>query len=124
MQYSRLPRALRTTALSAQAASQAEYLAAWVERVEAVGNRHYPSEARQRKLFGELQLAVTLLPDGSIAGIDILRSSDHPLLDYAARDTLLRALPGRNDCTLEPFRDHSHLAVHTRQSAQYPAITE
>lgn len=93
MQYSRLPRTLRTTALSAQAASHAEYLAAWVERVEAVGNRHYPSEARQRKLFGELQLAVTLLPDGSIAGIDILRSSGHPLLDYAARDTLLRAAP-------------------------------
>lgn len=92
-QYSRMPRTLRATALSAQAASHAGYLAEWVERVEAVGNRYYPAEARRLKLFGELQLAVTLLPDGSIASIDVLRSSGHPLLDQAARETLLRAAP-------------------------------
>ncbi len=91
--YSRMPRTLRTTALSAQAASHAGYLAAWVEKVELTGNRHYPAEARQQRLYGDLQLAVTLLPDGSVGNIEILRSSGYPVLDQAARDTLLRAAP-------------------------------
>lgn len=91
--YSRMPRTLRTTALSAQAASHAGYLADWVERVEAVGNQYYPAAARQQQLYGELQLAATLLPDGHIAAIEILRSSGHAILDQAAQETLRRAAP-------------------------------
>lgn len=91
--YSRMPRTLRTTALSARAASHAGYLADWVERVEAVGNQYYPAEARRQQLYGELQLAVTLLPDGHIADIEVLRSSGHALLDQSAQDTLRRAAP-------------------------------
>lgn len=91
--YSRMPRTLRTTALSARAASHASYLADWVARVEAVGNQHYPTEARRQQLYGELQLAVTLLPDGRIADIEVLRSSGHALLDQSAQDTLRRAAP-------------------------------
>lgn len=91
--YSRMPRTLRTTALSARAASHAGYLADWVRRVEAVGNQYYPAEARRQQLYGELQLAVTLLPNGDIADIEVLRSSGHAVLDQAAAETLRRAAP-------------------------------
>lgn len=91
--YSRMPRTLRTTALSAQAASHASYLTDWVSRIEAVGNQYYPAEARRQQLYGELQLAVTLLPNGDIADIEVLRSSGHAILDQAAQETLRRAAP-------------------------------
>lgn len=91
--YSRMPRTLRTTALSAQAASHAAYLADWISRVEAMGNQHYPAEARRQQLYGELQIAVTLLATGEIAAIEVLRSSGHALLDQAAQETLRRAAP-------------------------------
>lgn len=62
----------------------AAYMAAWVTKVEKVGNLNYPDEARRRKLSGALILDVALNPDGTINGISLLRSSGERVLDDAA----------------------------------------
>ncbi len=63
----------------------ANYMAAWVARVERVGNLNYPDEARRRKLEGSLVLTVAINKDGSLERIDIIRSSGHSVLDDAAQ---------------------------------------
>lgn len=70
-----------------------QYLEVWRQQVERVGNLNYPSEARDRHLHGSLVLDVSLRPDGSLAGIAILRSSGIPLLDAAARRFVEMAAP-------------------------------
>lgn len=62
----------------------ANYMAAWVARVERVGNLNYPDEARRRQLDGSLVLTVAINKDGSLERIDIIRSSGQPVLDDAA----------------------------------------
>ena len=62
----------------------ANYLDAWVRKVERIGNLNYPDEARRRKLYGNLILHVALLPDGSVKEINVKKSSGHKLLDDAA----------------------------------------
>ena len=62
----------------------ANYMAAWVARVEHVGNLNYPDEARRRKLEGSVVLTVAINKDGSLERIDIIRSSGQPVLDDAA----------------------------------------
>lgn len=63
----------------------ANYMAAWVARVERVGNLNYPDEARRRKLEGSLVLTVAINKDGSLERIDIIRSSGQSVLDDAAQ---------------------------------------
>jgi periplasmic protein TonB len=62
----------------------ANYMAAWVARVERVGNLNYPDEARRRNLDGKLVLTVAINKDGSLERIDIIRPSGHQVLDDAA----------------------------------------
>ncbi|GAB6043101.1 energy transducer TonB [Endothiovibrio diazotrophicus] len=62
----------------------AAYMAAWVAKVEKVGNLNYPGEARRRSLSGALILDVALNADGSLNGISLLRSSGERVLDDAA----------------------------------------
>lgn len=91
--YSKLPRTLRLTSVSAKAADHAAYLNYWVKRVEQIGNTHYPEEARRKNIYGELRLAVSVLPDGSIDAVEILRSSGYRVLDLAAVRTVRLASP-------------------------------
>ena len=92
-QYSRLPRTLRLTTASTKAASEAAYLHYWINHVETIGNQNYPEEARRKKLFGDLRLAVTLLPDGSVDNVEILLSSGLRVLDQAAIRIVRMAAP-------------------------------
>lgn len=71
----------------------AAYLHAWVRKVEQIGILNYPDEARRRNLSGELELEVTLNTDGSLLGIELLRSSGHEVLDEAARRIVRLAAP-------------------------------
>lgn len=91
--YSRTPRVLRVTSVNAKAAETAVYLDYWESLVEQVGNRHYPEEARRKRIFGSLRLAVTLLPDGRVAGVEVLESSGYRVLDQAAIRTIRLAAP-------------------------------
>lgn len=71
----------------------ANYLEAWRRKVERIGNLNYPDEARRRKLYGHLVLQVEVKPDGSIARINLNRSSGHKLLDDAAIRIVRLAAP-------------------------------
>lgn len=92
-QYSNLPKVLRVTSASTMAAEHAAYLQYWIDRIELVGNTNYPEEARRRGIFGDLRLAVTMLPDGTVEGVEILLSSGQRVLDQAAVRTVRLASP-------------------------------
>ena len=63
----------------------ATYMAAWVAKVERIGNLNYPDQARRELLQGSLVLTVAILQDGSIESVDLIQPSGYPLLDDAAR---------------------------------------
>ena len=45
---------------------------------------NYPEEARQNKIYGKLQLTVSIRADGSVENIEVSRSSGQRILDAAA----------------------------------------
>ena len=61
------------------------YVESWRQKVEKVGNLNYPEAAKSLKLYGQLQLTVSIKSDGSIEAIEINRSSGHKVLDEAAK---------------------------------------
>ena len=71
----------------------AAYVEAWRNRVETVGNDHYPELARQRNLSGELLMDVAIDPDGLVRSIRVLRSSGIKILDDAAIQITALAAP-------------------------------
>ena len=82
--YAKRPRVQRMTSASTRAAEDAAYLLAWTERVETVGNRNYPAEAKSRRITGSLRLLVAVRADGGVTEIRVLQSSGHAVLDNAA----------------------------------------
>lgn len=82
--YARRPRVQRMTSASTRATEDAAYLLAWTERIESVGNRNYPPEARSRRIYGDLRLLVAVRADGGVTEIRVLQSSGYPVLDSAA----------------------------------------
>ncbi|HVK52237.1 MAG TPA: energy transducer TonB [Pseudoxanthomonas sp.] len=62
----------------------ANYLRAWVDRAEKVGNLNYPDEARRKRLSGTLVISVAVRRDGSVEQTRIIQSSGVPLLDSTA----------------------------------------
>ncbi|SEL72391.1 outer membrane transport energization protein TonB [Pseudoxanthomonas sp. GM95] len=62
----------------------ANYLRAWVDRAERVGNLNYPDEARRKRLSGQVVISVAVRRDGSIEQSRIIQSSGVPLLDSTA----------------------------------------
>lgn len=71
----------------------ARYVEDWRIKVERVGNLNYPEAARQQKIYGSLQLTVSIRADGSVESIEITRSSGHKVLDEAARRIVELAAP-------------------------------
>ena len=71
----------------------AAYMAAWVERIERIGNLNYPQAARAGHLHGELILTVGIGRDGAVRNLDIVKSSGIPLLDQAAESIVRMAAP-------------------------------
>lgn len=70
----------------------AQYEEAWRARVETVGNRHYPTQARGR-VYGSLRLTVYVRRDGSVERVELDESSGHRVLDDAARRIVQLAAP-------------------------------
>lgn len=77
---------------SAQASRYAAYLDGWTRRIEAIGTRHYPEEARGR-IYGSLRITVTVRADGSLGGFEIDQPSPHAVLNQAARRIVQMAAP-------------------------------
>lgn len=71
----------------------AAYMAAWVARIERIGNLNYPDDARRRDINGQLVLTVALKRNGSVKSIDIIQSSGHKILDDAAIRIVKLAAP-------------------------------
>jgi len=76
-----------------KAVSDALYLEAWRQKVERIGNLNYPSAAREQKVYGQLQMTVSIRADGSVEKIVIDRSSGSKLLDAAAKNIVHLAAP-------------------------------
>lgn len=71
----------------------ARYVEDWRLKVERVGNLNYPEAARQQKLYGSLQLTVSIKADGSVESVEVNHSSGHKLLDAAAVHIVQLAAP-------------------------------
>lgn len=82
--YQKLPRR-KFIGARAESTVYAEYVEKWRQRIETVGTRNYPVEARRQSLFGSLLLTVSIRADGTVERIDVDRSSGHAILDDAAR---------------------------------------
>lgn len=82
--YAKRPRIRRLTSVATKRAEDAQYLFNWRARVETIGNRNYPDEARQKGIYGELRMMVALLPNGEVHEVKVLKSSGSRLLDQAA----------------------------------------
>jgi protein TonB len=89
--YSKRPRR-KFIGASAMEYRFAQYFEEWRQKVERVGTLNYP-EAARGKLYGSLVLTVIIKSDGSVAGIEIDRSSGHKVLDDAARRIVAMAAP-------------------------------
>mgnify|MGYP001220891398 FL=1 len=70
-------------------APETTYLNTWRRKCERIGRNNYPSGL----LEGELTMLVSILRDGSLASVKILRSSGQPKLDDAALATVRQAAP-------------------------------
>lgn len=71
----------------------ARYIEDWRIKVERIGNLNYPQAARQKNIYGTLQLSVSIRADGSVEKVEVSRSSRQPILDAAARRIVKLAAP-------------------------------
>jgi len=62
----------------------ARYIEDWRLKVERIGTLNYPEAAREQKIYGNLQLTVSIRADGSVEKIEINHSSGQKLLDESA----------------------------------------
>ena len=84
----------KKTFIGARAAEYrfAQYVDDWRQKVERVGNLNYPDAARG-KIYGSLRLAVSINADGTLASVEVERSSGHEILDRAAERIVRMAAP-------------------------------
>ena len=81
--YAKRPKLLTLSARTREAI-EASYLAAWVRKVERIGNLNYPDAARHQQISGTLRLNVRLNAEGEVVHTRISRSSGNRVLDKAA----------------------------------------
>ncbi|OFS95344.1 energy transducer TonB [Stenotrophomonas sp. HMSC10F06] len=91
-QYAKRPNRKFVSA-STREYAYANYLRAWVDRAERVGNLNYPDEARARRLGGQVVITVGVRRDGTVESARILQSSGTPLLDETALRVITLAQP-------------------------------
>lgn len=96
-EYAKRPRRYTISSASTKKSEDALYLDSWRRRIEAVGNLNYPDAARRERLYGSMRMLVAILPDGSVAEVQVLQSSGHAVLDNAALEIVKLAAP------FEPF---------------------
>ncbi len=71
----------------------AQYIEDWRIKVERIGNLNYPEAARQKKIYGNLQLTVSIRADGSVESVEVSRPSGQRILDAAAMRIVKLAAP-------------------------------
>lgn len=85
----KLPRTKRINSMSTRSADEAAYLNMWRQKCERIGKANYPAG----NLEGEVLMLVSILYDGTLEEVRILRSSGHRALDQAALATVRQAAP-------------------------------
>jgi periplasmic protein TonB len=80
----------------------AAYVEAWREHIEKIGTENFPAAAKEKKLYGQLQLTVGIKFDGTVESIDFNKSSGHRILDAAAERIVQLAAP------FKPFPPEIH----------------
>jgi protein TonB len=90
-EYNKRP---RKTFVGARAAEirYALYVEDWRQKIERIGNLNYPERARG-KIYGSLMLTVSINSDGTLAAMDLERSSGYRVLDAAAERIVQLAAP-------------------------------
>ncbi|MDX8238528.1 TonB family protein [Acinetobacter pittii] len=91
--FSRQQKIKTVDGIQAKKDASAAYLDKFREKVELYGNRYYPEEAKQQQLRGEVRLMVILNAQGGIRAIRLLESSEHSILDEAAKSSVRRGAP-------------------------------
>lgn len=87
------PRPRRLTyGLDALGVSYARYVDDWAQRVERIGTRQYPDEARGR-LYDALLVTVEIDRSGDVVDIVLHNPSRHPVLNRAVRRVVLAGAP-------------------------------
>ena len=69
------------------------YVESWRQKVERIGNMNYPEAAKAQKLYGQLQMTVSIKADGSIEDMVVDKSSGSKILDDAAKRIVELAAP-------------------------------
>ena len=69
----------------------AAYVDGWRTRIETIGTRHFPAEARGAG--ASLRMSVTLAADGSVVAADIDQPARNPALNLAARRIVQLSAP-------------------------------
>lgn len=77
---------------STKAVNYAEYVEAWRTKIEAIGTKHYPEQARG-KIYGDLQLTVYIRKDGHLDHIEFNRPAKQSILNSAAKRIIELAEP-------------------------------
>lgn len=91
--YAKRPKVRTVSTVATRQDRDAAYIDAFRSRVEEIGNKNYPQEARRRKQEGNVRLMVAILPTGRVKEIVVLKSSGYPLLDEAAKQSVRLAEP-------------------------------
>lgn len=91
--YANRPRVRTLTAVSTRAVPEAEYVRAWQEKVENIGNANYPQAARAERLTGQVRLLTSISHTGDLVSVTLLQSSGHTVLDEAARQIVRLSAP-------------------------------
>lgn len=90
--YQKMPRR-RFIGARTQEYRFAQYVEDWRIKVERIGNLNYPEEARRQKIYGSLQLTVSIRADGSVENVEVSHSSGQRILDAAAQRIVKLASP-------------------------------
>lgn len=90
-EYNKRPRRQFVGARAAESRF-AQYVEAWRQKIERVGNLNYPDSARGR-IYGTLRVTVAIKPDGTVDDVQIDRPSDYKILNDAALKIVRLAAP-------------------------------
>ncbi len=91
-QYQKLPKR-KFIGARTEGVVYAQYVDEWRQKIERIGTRNFPDEAKRQGIFGSLLLTVSIRADGSVEKVEIERSSGHEVLDRAARRVVQLGAP-------------------------------
>jgi protein TonB len=92
-QYAKRPRVNHVDTLSAKTAVEAKYIKEWVEKIEIIGNIHYPALARKRKISGSLIMSVLVNHNGDVVSSTVRQSSGEKIFDDVAKKVIQLSAP-------------------------------